>query len=119
LLKLCREVTSRFLFAIADVDSLVKDGSAIDGHARNNTTSVYTAAAIFPMLPEKLSTDLTSLNFDQDRLSLVVELVIGADGSLQGSDIYGALVLNHTRLTYHTVAAWLDGSSAVPEAVSR
>ena len=72
--------------AVADVDALVKDGSAIDEHARHNTTSVYTAAEIFPMLPEKLSTDLTSLNFDEERLAVVVEMVIGADGSLQGSD---------------------------------
>ena len=53
----------------ADVDALVKDGSAIDAHARLSTTSVHTAATNFPMLPEKLSTDLTSLNLDQDRLA--------------------------------------------------
>ncbi len=108
----------KILVAVADVDSLVKDGSAIDGHARHNTTSVYTAAAIFPMLPEKLSTDLTSLNFNEERLSIVVEIVIGADDSPQGSDIYRALVLNHAKLTYHGVATWLDGSGAVPEAVA-
>jgi len=54
----------RIRVAVADVDALVKDGSAIDEHARHNTTSVYTAAEIFPMLPEKLPTDLTSLNID-------------------------------------------------------
>jgi VacB/RNase II family 3'-5' exoribonuclease len=70
------------------------------------------------MLPEKLSTDLTSLNFDEDRLSIVVEMVIGADGSLQGSNIYRALVLNHAKLAYHSVASWLDGSGTVPEAVA-
>ena len=74
----------KILVAMADVDSLVKNGSAIDEHARHNTTSVYTAAEIFPMLPEKLSTDLTSLNFNEDRLAIVVEMVIGADGSLAG-----------------------------------
>jgi exoribonuclease R len=79
--------------AVADVDALVKDGSAIDAHARHNTTSVYTAARIFPMLPEKLSTDLTSLNLDQDRLAVIVEMVIGADGSVQSSDIYRARVI--------------------------
>src|SRR5512139_3555895 len=80
----------KLLVAIADADSLVKNGSAIDDHARHNTTSVYTAAMIFPMLPEKLSTDLTSLNFNEERLSIVVEMVMGADGSLQDSGIYRA-----------------------------
>ena len=70
--------------AVADVDALVKDGSAIDAHARHNTTSVYTAAGVFPMLPEKLSTDLTSLNPDEDRLAVVVEMVVGADGAVAG-----------------------------------
>ena len=74
----------KILVAVADVDSLVKNGSAIDEHAHHNTTSVYTAAEIFPMLPEKLSTDLTSLNFNEDRLAIVVEMVVGADGSLAG-----------------------------------
>jgi exoribonuclease-2 len=100
--------------AIADVDALVKDGSAIDEHARHNTTSVYTAAQIFPMLPEKLSTDLTSLNFDEERLAVIVEMVIGADGSLQDSDIYRARVCNHAKLGYNSVAAWLEGDRAAP-----
>ncbi len=101
--------------AVADVDALVKDGSAIDEHARHNTTSVYTAAEIFPMLPEKLSTDLTSLNLDEERLAVVVEMVIGPDGALQGSDIYRARVRNHAKLAYNSVAAWLDGNGALPE----
>jgi exoribonuclease-2 len=104
--------------AVADVDELVKDGSAIDEHARHNTTSVYTAAKIFPMLPEKLSYDLTSLNFDQKRLAVVVDMVIGADGSLQGSDIYRARVRNQAKLAYHSVAAWLEGTGAVPEGIA-
>ena len=103
--------------AVADVDALVKDGSAIDEHARHNTTSVYTAAKIFPMLPEKLSTDLTSLNFAAERLAVVVEMVIGADGALQGSDIYRARVRNHAKLAYNSVAAWLEAPGAVPGAV--
>lgn len=109
---------TRVLVAVADVDSLVKNGSAIDGHARHNTTSVYTAAVIFPMLPEMLSTDLTSLNFEEDRLAIVVEMVIGVDGSLQGSEIYRAQVRNHAKLAYDRVAAWLDGTEEAPEAVA-
>ena len=79
---------TKILVAIADVDAVVKKQSALDDHARQNTTSVYTVAEIFPMLPEKLSTDLTSLNYESDRLALVIEMVFAADGSLQGSDIY-------------------------------
>lgn len=104
--------------AVADVDALVKNGSAIDEHARHNTTSVYTAATIFPMLPEKLSTDLTSLNFNEERLAVVVEMVIGADGSLQDSDIYRARVRNHAKLAYNSVAAWLEGNGDVPEGIA-
>jgi ribonuclease R len=104
----------KILVAVADVDALVKNGSAINEHARHNTTSIYTAAEIFPMLPEKLSTNLTSLNFNEDRLSIVVEMVILADGSLQGSDVYQARVRNHAKLAYNSVAAWLTGSGPVP-----
>ncbi len=108
----------KILVAVADVDSFVKKGSAIDDHALHNTTSVYTAAAIFPMLPEKLSTNLTSLNFNEDRLAIGVEMVIGSDGSLQGSDLYRAIVRNHAKLAYNSVGAWLEGSGMVPEAVA-
>ena len=108
----------KILVAVADVDALVNNGSAIDEHARHNTTSVYTAGRIFPMLPEKLSTDLTSLNFNEDRLAIVVEMVIGADGSLMDSDIYRASVRNHAKLAYNSVAAWLEGNGSLPEAVA-
>jgi VacB/RNase II family 3'-5' exoribonuclease len=107
--------------AIADVDSIVKNGSAIDAHARHNTTSVYTAACIFPMLPEKLSTDLTSLNPDVDRAAIVVEFTIGADGALHDSNLYRARVHNHAKLAYNSVGAWLEGAGSMPapiEAVS-
>ena len=110
--------TLKVQVAIANVDALVKDGSAINEHARHNTTTVYTPAEIFPMLPEKLSTNLTSLNFNQDRLTIVVEMIIGADGSLHKSDIYQALVRNHAKLTYNNVAAWLEGRSPIPESVA-
>lgn len=108
----------RIRVAIADVDALVKDGSAIDQHARHNTTSVYTAAQIFSMLPEKLSTDFTSLNFNKERMAVVVEMVIGAGGILQDSDIYRARVYNHARLAYNSVAAWLDGDGEAPEEIT-
>ena len=108
---------AKILVAIADVDALVKNPSAIDDHARHNTTSVYTAAKIFPMLPEKLSTDLTSLNDESDRLAIVIEMVIAADGSLQSSDIYRATVRNHAKLAYNSVAAWLEGNGPMPQAI--
>jgi ribonuclease R len=108
----------KILVAIADVDSFVKNGSALDNHARNNTTSVYTAAEIFPMFPEGISTDLTSLNFGQERLSIVIEMVIAADGTLQESDIYRARVTNHAKLAYNSVAAWLDGSGSPLKAIA-
>jgi len=108
----------RIRVAIADVDALVKEGSAINEHARHNTTSVYTAARIFPMIPELLSTDLTSLNLNQDRLAVVVEIVIDAGGNLLDSEIYRAQVRNHAKLAYHSVAAWLEGNGTVPEAVA-
>ena len=107
----------KILVAIADVDSVVKNGSAIDEHAHHNTTSVYTAAEIFPMLPEKLSTDVTSLNFNEDRLAIVVEMVVRADGSLQDSNIYRAWVRNQAKLAYNSVAAWLENKGVTPEAI--
>jgi len=108
----------KILVAIADVDALVKEGSALNEHAHHNTTSVYTAAEIFPMLPEKLSTNLTSLNFNEDRLSVVVEMVIGTDGALQDSDVYLARVHNQAKLAYNSVAAWLDNKGPIPGAIA-
>jgi exoribonuclease-2 len=107
----------KIFVAIADVDSAIKDGTALDRHARTNTTSVYTAAEIFPMLPEKVSTDITSLNFEQDRLSIVVEMLVEADGTLRDSKIYRAWVHNHAKLAYNSVAAWLDNKAQIPEAI--
>lgn len=110
---------AKVLVAIADVDAVVNAESAIDRHAKTNTTSVYTAATIFPMLPEKLSTDLTSLSEGEDRLALVIEMVVAADGSVQESDVYRALVKNYAKLAYRSVAAWLDGKDKMPEKVSK
>jgi exoribonuclease-2 len=107
----------RLRVAIAEVGALVRQGSAIDDHARKNTTSVYTAGGIFPMLPERLSTDLTSLVFDSDRVAVVIEMVFGADGSLKASDVYEAVVKNRAKLAYDSVAAWLDGAGPMPKAI--
>jgi ribonuclease R len=108
----------KILVAVADVDALVKDGTAIDDHARHNATSVYTAAETFSMLPEKLSTNLTCLNLSEERPSIVIEMVTDAEGALQGSDVYAALVRNHAKLAYNSVAAWLEGNGAAPEGIT-
>lgn len=102
----------RLLIAIADVDALVRRGSALDAHARTNTTSVYTPARIFPMLPPELSTDRTSLNEDADRDAIVVDMAIDADGGIAAADLYRARVRNRAKLTYEAVAAWLEGKRA-------
>lgn len=109
---------ARILVAIADVDALVKKGSAVDHYARTNTTSVYTAARIFPMLPEKLSTNLTSLNAGERRLALVVDMKVTADGTVTEARHYPAAVFNHAKLAYNAVAAWLDGEGPMPAAVA-
>jgi exoribonuclease II len=108
----------RILVAIADVDATVKAGTAIDSHARTNTTSVYTAAEIFPMLPEKLSTDLTSLGENAERLAVVIEMTIDADGTMTASGIDRAVVFNRAKLAYDSVAAWLDGTAPAPARVA-
>jgi VacB/RNase II family 3'-5' exoribonuclease len=110
--------TVKILVAVADVDALVKKNSAIDEHARQNTTSVYTAGKTFPMLPEKLSTDLTSLNYQEDRPAMVIEMAINEMGKIQSSDIYRAQVRNRAKLAYNSVAAWLEGKGPIPEAVA-
>ncbi len=104
----------RLLIAIADVDALVRRGSALDAHARANTTSVYTPARVFPMLPPELSTDRTSLNESADRDALVVDMAVGEDGVVVSCDVYQAHVRNRAKLTYPAVAAWLDGDRPAP-----
>jgi exoribonuclease-2 len=109
---------TKILIAIADVDALVVAGSPIDQHAQHNTTSVYTAAQIFPMLPEKLSTDLTSLSEGEDRSAVVTEMVGAPDGSIGEGTIYRATVRNHAKLAYNSVAAWLDAKANMPVKVA-
>lgn len=108
----------RVLVAIADVDAVVVKGSLLDRHAAVNTTSVYTPGVVFPMLPERLSTDLTSLGPGEDRLSVVIEFVVAPDGMLKSSDIYGARVRNHAKLAYNSVDAWLTGRGPLPDSAA-
>jgi VacB/RNase II family 3'-5' exoribonuclease len=109
----------KILVAIADVDSRVARDTPIDQHAAHNTTSVYTGAQIFPMLPEQLSTDLTSLNEDEDRNAIVIEYVVSDDGTLGASDVYAAVVRNHAQLAYPSVGAWLEGTGPMPPGIRR
>jgi exoribonuclease-2 len=108
----------RILVAVADVDALVTKGSALDAHAGHNTTSVYTAGGVFPMLPEKLSTDLTSLNEGEDRLAVVVDFVVRPEGAVVRTDVYRGIVHNHAKLTYNAVGAWLEGRGPLPPKVA-
>jgi VacB/RNase II family 3'-5' exoribonuclease len=105
----------KILVAIADVDSLVDRDTPLDLHAGHNTTSVYTGAQIFPMLPERLSTDLTSLNEAEDRNAIVIEYIVQGDGSVGDSDVYAAVVRNHAKLAYPSVGAWLEGEAPPPK----
>jgi exoribonuclease-2 len=108
----------RILVAVADVDTLVKKNSAIDEHAHQNTTSIYTAGKTFPMLPERLSTDLTSLNYQKDRPAIVIEMMISDAGEIKSSYIYHATVRNHAKLAYNSVAAWLEGKGPPVQVVA-
>ena len=108
----------KILVAVADVDATITAGSPIDAHARANTTSVYTAAGTFPMLPERLSTDLTCLAEEQDRLAIVIEMSVAPDGAVDASDVYRARVRNRAKLAYDGVAAWLDGTAPMPPRVA-
>ena len=108
----------RLMIAIADVDALVEAGTATDGHAATNTTSVYTGVRVFHMLPTELSTDLTSLNEGQDRNAIVIEMRIASDGAMTPVDAYRAVVHNHAKLDYESVGGWLVGDSPPPPAIT-
>jgi ribonuclease R len=107
----------RLLIGIADVDASVAKGSAIDKHAEQNCTSVYTGVKTFAMLPEELSTDLTSLVANEDRPAIVTEMVVGSDGSAKTTDIYPAKLRNRAKLSYEVIGDWLEGKSSIPEVV--
>ena len=110
--------SARVRIAIADVDAVVKKQSALDDYARQNTSSVYTVAEIFPMLPQKLSEDFTSLKDKSDRIAVVLEMVLSVNGSIRSSDIYRAMVRNQAKLAYNSVAEWLEGNGPTPAEMS-
>jgi len=104
--------------AVADVDALVAKDSPIDNHAQVNTTTVYTPSKNFAMLPEKLSTNLTSLNEKQERAAVVVKMLMNPSGDIVDASIHHATVYNYAQLTYNAVGAWLEGKGAIPEKVA-
>jgi VacB/RNase II family 3'-5' exoribonuclease len=109
----------RVLIGIADVDAFVPKGSAIDRHAAVNTVSVYTPAVNFPMLPEQLSTGLTSLLEDEGRLAVVMELEVSADGDITSKQAYRAVVRNKAKMDYESVGAWIEERGPAPEEFAR
>jgi VacB/RNase II family 3'-5' exoribonuclease len=109
---------ARLLLAIADVDALCPASSAMDQHAAGNTTSVYTGIRTFPMLPDRLSGDLTSLHEGQDRLAVLVDMVVRDDGQVEDAQVSRALVRNQARLVYGEVGRWLEGAGPPPAKVA-
>lgn len=108
----------RLLVGIADVDAAIEKGSPIDVHAEQNTVTVYTESEIFPMIPEELSTDITSLNEGVDRLAVVAEMVVKENGDVPESTFYRAIVRNHAKLSYDEVGEWFDEDGPVPESIA-
>ena len=108
----------RVLIGIADVDAYVPKGSPIDSHALRETTTVYTGVENFSMLPEELSTGLTSLLEGQERAAVVIEFTVDAQAQIAASDLYPALVINRAQLAYPSVGAWLAGAGAAPPKVA-
>jgi exoribonuclease-2 len=108
----------RIRIAVANVAGAVDIGTPIDQHAADQTTSVYTGVRTFAMLPERLSTDLTSLNESADRAAIVIDMVVGSDGAISSPSIYAALVRNQAQLTYNGVGSWLEGTAAAPPKVN-
>ena len=109
---------TKLMVAVADVSAVVEPGSAVDRHARTNTTSVYTSPRNFPMLPDRLSSDLTSLVQDGDRLAWVVELEVDEQGHGGASRVYRAVVRNHAKLAYSSVGPWLEGKGEAPASIA-
>ncbi len=109
----------RVLVGIADVDVRVPKGTPIDVHAAQNTVTVYTESKIFPMLPEKLSTDMTSLSQDEDRLAVVADMTVKANGDVPESKFFRAFIHNHAKFSYEEIGEWLDGEGDMPDELQR
>lgn len=105
----------RVLVGIADVDAAVEKDSPIDVQAGQNTVTVYTESEIFPMIPEELSTDITSLNEGVDRLAVVAEMIVKGNGDVPESTFYRAIVHNYAKLSYEEVGDWFDNDGPIPE----
>ncbi|HZG68646.1 MAG TPA: RNB domain-containing ribonuclease [Herpetosiphonaceae bacterium] len=116
--ELLEDGATRLRVAIADVDAWVPQGSPLDRHAAGNATSVFTGVVSYPMLPEPLAVGRASLIEGEDRLALVVELIVDWDGTVRSSDAYRALVRNQARLDYEEAGAWLEGEAAAPPATA-
>ncbi|MFL5582521.1 MAG: RNB domain-containing ribonuclease [Gemmatimonadaceae bacterium] len=105
---------TRLLLAIADVAAYVAPDSGMERHAAANTTTVYAGVATFPMIPERLSTDLTSLREGADRLAVVAQLDVTREGETRSATVYRAVVRNKAQLAYEPVGAWLSGQASAP-----
>ena len=110
--------TVRLMIGIADVDASVPKGSKLDQRAAAESTSVYAGVATFPMLPDELSTGLTSLLDQQERAALVIELHITNDGNVDCHDACRALIRNQCKLAYSSTGAWLEGRGPIPPAAA-
>jgi VacB/RNase II family 3'-5' exoribonuclease len=108
----------RVMVGIADVDSDVPRDTAIDQHASSQATTVYTGVRNFSMLPEALSTGLTSLLENQDNASIIIEFVVSSDGHVKSTDLYRALVRNRAQLTYSGVGSWLENTGSASAKVA-
>lgn len=105
--------------AIADVDAVIAQRSALDRHAAANGTSVYTGVAVYPMLPDEISAGRTSLLEGEVRLVVVIEIELAADGTPRRRRVYRALATNHAKLAYDSVGAWLEGRGPIPPKVEQ
>lgn len=109
---------ARVMIAIADVDHYVRQGTYIDAHAIKNGVTVYTGVEIFPMLPERLCNDLSSLVPGEDRLAIVIDFLINEDGEVKSGEVYRAVVHNRAKLIYEIVGDWIEGRTPIPDSIS-